>query len=32
MDVDYKIKEEQSARKADLVVPREYGVIRHLGE
>ncbi len=32
MDVDYKIKEDQTARKADLVIPRRYGVIRHLGE
>ena len=32
MDVDYKIKEDQPARKADLVVPRKLGVIRHLGE
>jgi hypothetical protein len=32
MDVNYKIKEDQPARKADLVVPRKCGVIRHLGE
>ena len=32
MDVDYRIKEEQTARKADLAIPRKYGVIRHLGE
>jgi len=32
MDVNYKVKEDQSARKADLVVLRKYGVIRHLGE
>ena len=32
MDVDYRIKEDQTARKADLVVLRKYGVIRHLGE
>jgi len=31
MDVDYQVKEEP-ARKADLVVPRKYGLIRHLGE
>jgi len=31
MDVDYKA-EDQPPRKADLVVPRKYGVIRHLGE
>jgi len=32
MDVNYKPKEDQPERKADLVVPRRYGVIRHLGE
>ena len=32
MDVDYKMKQDQPARKADLVVPRKLGVIRHLGE
>ncbi|MCK4233042.1 hypothetical protein KAX75_01320 [candidate division WOR-3 bacterium] len=32
MDVDYRIKEDQPVRKADLVVPRGYGIIRHLGE
>jgi hypothetical protein len=32
MDVDYKEKEEQPAKKADLVVPRKYGTVRHLGE
>jgi len=32
MDVDYKAKEDQPARKADLVVLRKYGVVRHLGE
>jgi small nuclear ribonucleoprotein (snRNP)-like protein len=32
MDIDYTVKEDQPARKADLVVPRKYGVIRHLGE
>ena len=32
MDVDYRIKEDQPARKADLAVPRKLGVIRHLGE
>ena len=32
MDVGYRIKEDQKVRKADLIVPREYGVIRHLGE
>jgi len=32
MDVDYKIKEDQAARKADIAIPRKYGVVRHLGE
>jgi hypothetical protein len=32
MDVNYKVKEDQPARTADLVVPRKLGVIRHLGE
>jgi small nuclear ribonucleoprotein (snRNP)-like protein len=32
MDVNYKVKEDQPARKADLVVLRKYGIIRHLGE
>lgn len=32
MDVNYKIKEDQAARKADLIVPRKLGVVRHLGE
>lgn len=32
MDVDYRIKEDQTVRKADLAIPRKYGVIRHLGE
>jgi hypothetical protein len=32
MDVNYKAKEDEPARKADLVVLRKYGVIRHLGE
>ncbi len=32
MDVDYRIQRDQKARKADLVVPRKYGIIRHLGE
>ena len=32
MDVNYKVKEDQPAKKADLVVLRKYGVIRHLGE
>jgi len=32
MDVNYRVKEEQPAKKADLVVLRKYGIIRHLGE
>jgi len=32
IDVNYKPKEDQPTRKADLVVPRKYGVVRHLGE
>jgi len=32
MDVDYRVKEDQPAGKADLVVSRKYGVIRYLGE
>jgi hypothetical protein len=32
MDVNYSGKEDQVSRKADLVVPRKYGLIRLLGE
>jgi len=32
MDVDYKVNHDQPPRKADLVVLRKYGVVRHLGE
>jgi len=32
MDVNYKIREDKAIRKADLVVLRKYGVVRHLGE
>ena len=32
MDVDYKTEDAAPARKADLVVPRKYGLVRHLGE
>ena len=32
MDVDYKVKEDKPAGRADIVVLRKYGVIRHLGE
>jgi len=32
MDVDYKVRQTETPRKADMVVPRNYGVVRHLGE
>jgi hypothetical protein len=32
MNVNYRIKEDQPARIADLVVPRKLGLIRHLAE
>ena len=32
MDVDYQVNETAPVRKADLVVPRKYSVVRHLGE
>jgi len=32
MDVDYRISQDQPNKKADLVVPRKYGVVRHFGE
>ena len=32
MDVDYRADENKPARKADMVVPRKHGVVRHLGE
>jgi len=32
MDVDYRVKEGQAARKADLVVQRKLGLVRHFGE
>ncbi|MHC4509423.1 MAG: hypothetical protein ACYTAO_10775 [Planctomycetota bacterium] len=32
MDVNYAVEEETPARKADLVVPRKLGLIRHLAE
>jgi hypothetical protein len=32
MDVNYSVKADQPERKADLVVPRKHGVVRHLGE
>ena len=32
MDVDYEAQSGQASRKADLVAPRQAGVVRHLGE
>jgi hypothetical protein len=32
MDVNYKTKEDEPARTADLVVPRKLGLVRHLAE
>jgi len=32
MDVNYKAQEDQPAKKADIVVCRKYGLVRHLGE
>jgi hypothetical protein len=32
MDVDYRTANDQPARKADLVVPRQLGIVRHLAE
>ncbi len=32
MDVDYKAVQNDKSEKADIVVPRQYGLIRHLGE
>jgi small nuclear ribonucleoprotein (snRNP)-like protein len=32
MDVDYKLKEDKSTMKADLVLPRKCAIIRYLGE
>lgn len=32
MDVDYQTDPGQSPRKADIVVPRKLGIVRHLGE
>jgi len=31
MDVDYATQPEQALQKADLIVPRARGVVRHLG-
>lgn len=32
MDVDYKTDQDSSPRKADIVVLRKHGAVRHLGE
>ena len=32
MDIEYKLKEIEPPRKADLIVPRNYALVRHLGE
>ena len=32
MDVNYAVKQDEPTRRADLVVPRKLGLIRHLGE
>ena len=32
LDVDYKLNEDSSSRKADVVVSRKCGFVRHLGE
>ena len=32
MDVNYAVQEDQQTRKADLVVPRKLGQVRHLAE
>jgi hypothetical protein len=32
MDVDYRMEHDEPRRKADLVVARQWGVVRHLGE
>ncbi len=32
MDVNYAVKQGEPTRKADLVVPRKLGLVRHLGE
>ena len=32
MDINYRTKEGEPDRKADLIVPRKYGIVRHLGE
>jgi hypothetical protein len=32
MDTNYSVTETEPARKADIIVPRKLGVVRHLGE
>jgi hypothetical protein len=32
MDVDYRTEANQTLKKADLVIPRQVGIVRHLGE
>ncbi len=32
LDVDYKTDDTAQARKADIIVPRKYGIVRYLGE
>lgn len=32
MDVSYKTRTEEETQKADIIVPRKYGVVRHISE
>ncbi len=32
LDVDYKVDDTVEPRKADIIVPRKYGIVRYLGE
>jgi hypothetical protein len=32
LDVDYKSDNQNLSGKADMIVPRQYGLIRHAGE
>ncbi|MBN1766504.1 MAG: hypothetical protein JW860_14715 [Sedimentisphaerales bacterium] len=32
MDIDYQPHPDRSPRKADLIAPRQYGLVRHLDE
>lgn len=32
MDVAYRLKNDEETRMADLIVPRKFGIVRHLGE